>query len=232
MMLGGVICGYWATGSVGIATNPVRTMTMDSTAAKIGRLMKKRENTAYAQSGQRELVTRPAFLARWSCGSPFLWRRQESPGGGIAWRWSPGFSRLKPGLQRQTVPPAGASFHSLQFQSRVGPLPRHLDFRRRDLILWADALEVVENHAVVRLKVRFDDHQPGLFAVRPRQRRPHIHEFAHDFVVVVHDEEELTRLVRPQCGFRHAQHVAFGAHAHPRANEHPGHHLVRRGVRK
>src|SRR5579884_3756245 len=45
-MIGGVICGYWATGSDWIDTAPARVMTIDSTAAKIGRSMKKRENTA------------------------------------------------------------------------------------------------------------------------------------------------------------------------------------------
>src|ERR1019366_1883238 len=44
MMLGGVICGYCAIGSVQTATAPANVMTMDSTAAKIGRSMKKREN--------------------------------------------------------------------------------------------------------------------------------------------------------------------------------------------
>jgi hypothetical protein len=43
MMLGGVICGYWATGKVRTATAPARVMTMDSTEAKIGLSMKKCE---------------------------------------------------------------------------------------------------------------------------------------------------------------------------------------------
>ena len=43
-MLGGVICGYCAMGSVQTAMPPANVMTMDSTAAKIGRSMKKREN--------------------------------------------------------------------------------------------------------------------------------------------------------------------------------------------
>src|SRR5947208_1569734 len=45
MMLGGVICGYCASGSVKRATPPASVMTMESTEAKIGRSMKKRENT-------------------------------------------------------------------------------------------------------------------------------------------------------------------------------------------
>ena len=44
--VGGVISGYWATGSVKTATAPASVMTIDSTAAKIGRSMKKRENIA------------------------------------------------------------------------------------------------------------------------------------------------------------------------------------------
>src|SRR5262245_53970568 len=41
--VGGVIGGYCATGSVSRASPPPRVMTMDRTAAKIGRSMKKRE---------------------------------------------------------------------------------------------------------------------------------------------------------------------------------------------
>jgi hypothetical protein len=44
MMLGGVIWGYWATGRLTTATAPAKVMTIDSTEAKIGRLMKKCEN--------------------------------------------------------------------------------------------------------------------------------------------------------------------------------------------
>src|SRR5207248_6755001 len=44
MMLGGVIGGYCASGRLRAATAPARVMTIDSTAAKIGRLMKKCEN--------------------------------------------------------------------------------------------------------------------------------------------------------------------------------------------
>ena len=40
---GGVIGGYWAIGKEDSAIPPVRVMKMDSTAAKIGRSMKKRE---------------------------------------------------------------------------------------------------------------------------------------------------------------------------------------------
>src|SRR5262249_39586084 len=42
--VGGAISGYWAIGSVNRAMPPPSTMTIDSTEAKIGRLMKKREN--------------------------------------------------------------------------------------------------------------------------------------------------------------------------------------------
>src|SRR5262245_45767896 len=43
--VGGVISGYCATGRVNSAMLPPRTMTIDSTEAKIGRLMKNLENT-------------------------------------------------------------------------------------------------------------------------------------------------------------------------------------------
>src|SRR5207244_11729419 len=46
--VGGAISGYWAIGSVNNAMLPPSVMTMDSTEAKIGRLMKKRENTSIA----------------------------------------------------------------------------------------------------------------------------------------------------------------------------------------
>src|SRR5437762_2995630 len=45
-MLGGVIGGYCASGRLTAATAPARVMTMDSTAAKIGRSIKKCENMA------------------------------------------------------------------------------------------------------------------------------------------------------------------------------------------
>src|SRR3954454_14994634 len=44
MMDGGAIGGYWATGRRRAATPPARVMTIESTAAKIGRRMKKCEN--------------------------------------------------------------------------------------------------------------------------------------------------------------------------------------------
>src|SRR4051812_36369111 len=44
--VGGVISGYCVTGSRTTKIPPARVMTIDSTEAKMGRLMKKRENTA------------------------------------------------------------------------------------------------------------------------------------------------------------------------------------------
>ena len=41
--VGGVICGYWATGSPMIATAPISMVMIAMTLAKIGRSMKKRE---------------------------------------------------------------------------------------------------------------------------------------------------------------------------------------------
>src|SRR5436305_10433789 len=43
--VGGAISGYWAIGRVNRAMLPPSTTTIDSTEAKIGLLMKKRENT-------------------------------------------------------------------------------------------------------------------------------------------------------------------------------------------
>src|SRR4051812_39590947 len=46
-MVGGVMAGYCATGRVKTEMTPASVMTMDSTAAKIGRSMKNRENTEF-----------------------------------------------------------------------------------------------------------------------------------------------------------------------------------------
>src|SRR5262245_34272523 len=56
-MLGGVICGYWASGRVQTATPPARVMTSDSTVAKMGLSMKKRENPPHSVV---RAVTKPA----------------------------------------------------------------------------------------------------------------------------------------------------------------------------
>jgi len=44
--VGGVISGYWATGSTKRDTMPAIVITIDSTAAKIGRSMKRNETTS------------------------------------------------------------------------------------------------------------------------------------------------------------------------------------------
>ena len=44
---GGAISGYCAIGSARIAARPASTMKIESTAAKIGRSMKKRESTCW-----------------------------------------------------------------------------------------------------------------------------------------------------------------------------------------
>src|SRR5579859_4317640 len=56
--VGGAISGYCASGNVNSAMVPPNTMTIDSTEAKIGRLMKKLENTtqplfSFATDGTR-----------------------------------------------------------------------------------------------------------------------------------------------------------------------------------
>jgi hypothetical protein len=68
MMLGGVIRGYCATGRVNTATAPVNVMTMDRTAAKIGRSMKKRENNAghpLQEERQKENGKRQRAKGKW-----------------------------------------------------------------------------------------------------------------------------------------------------------------------
>src|SRR5579864_1829783 len=49
-MIGGAICGYCATGNVGKATAPMRTMMIASTDATIGRRMKNWLNMRHLQS--------------------------------------------------------------------------------------------------------------------------------------------------------------------------------------
>jgi len=49
--VGGAISGYCATGSVHMAIPPATVMMIDNTEAKIGRWMKKRENTVRPQFG-------------------------------------------------------------------------------------------------------------------------------------------------------------------------------------
>src|SRR5262245_17192051 len=50
-MVGGTTSGYWATGSSNHATMPRMIVTIESTAAKIGRSMKKRASTSAAPGG-------------------------------------------------------------------------------------------------------------------------------------------------------------------------------------
>src|SRR5258706_14195241 len=71
---GGAISGYCAIGSERIADKPAITKKIDSTAAKIGRSMKKRENMAapYLALGLfAPLAAAPAGAARAGCtGAP------------------------------------------------------------------------------------------------------------------------------------------------------------------
>src|SRR5947199_1380959 len=59
---GGVIGGYWASGSQNSAIAPVRVMTMLSTEAKIGRSMKKCEIMVGAPSALLVLARRRGLL--------------------------------------------------------------------------------------------------------------------------------------------------------------------------
>ena len=65
-MVGGVISGYWATGSVNSAIAPSSTIMSDSTEAKIGRRMKKWENFTAGVLGC-------GFTAGAAAGSFGLW---------------------------------------------------------------------------------------------------------------------------------------------------------------
>ncbi len=69
--VGGAISGYWATGRNQTAMPPASVITIDSTEAKIGRKMKKRENTRHlpdcvrnlpgeARTARRPLANEPA----------------------------------------------------------------------------------------------------------------------------------------------------------------------------
>src|SRR5579864_9141567 len=58
--VGGVISGYWAMGRLKTEIPPARTTMIDSTEAKIGRSMKKRENMNYL-SGRLRLSGKDAL---------------------------------------------------------------------------------------------------------------------------------------------------------------------------
>src|SRR5271157_1186902 len=55
--VGGVISGYWAMGNTHTAIPPASVMTIDSTEAKIGRWMKKRENMGEVVGCQLSVVS-------------------------------------------------------------------------------------------------------------------------------------------------------------------------------
>ncbi len=72
-MLGGVICGYCAIGSVQTATPPVSTMMMDTTVAKIGRSMKKRENKVRPPHRESGFAGQESgSLGSWFLGGPLI----------------------------------------------------------------------------------------------------------------------------------------------------------------
>src|SRR3954453_10945117 len=71
--VGGVISGYWATGSLTTDTSPASVMTMEITDARMGRLMKTLESTAVL----RELSgTRAGSPARFRGAALRLQHRQ------------------------------------------------------------------------------------------------------------------------------------------------------------
>src|SRR4029077_7640163 len=51
--VGGAISGYWAIGKVNRALPPPKVITIERTEAKIGRLIKKRENTVTSPGSYR-----------------------------------------------------------------------------------------------------------------------------------------------------------------------------------
>src|SRR5512135_322927 len=56
-----MIVGYCSIGRARIATSPASTMMIETTAAKTGRSMKKRENTRFSPDGERD-VDAPRLL--------------------------------------------------------------------------------------------------------------------------------------------------------------------------
>src|SRR5207247_8068248 len=95
MMLGGVIWGYWATGSEIPATAPARVMTIDNTEAKIGRSIKKCENMPVAL---RPSVGPGRRLRRFF---PLVRAQQPGQGGSRRLGWA-----LQLGLNFRTSPDA------------------------------------------------------------------------------------------------------------------------------
>src|SRR5262249_11762769 len=86
--VGGVISGYCAIGNARYAITPARKTTIDSTEAKIGRLIKKLENTAVSLLGCPLSVVRRVERVR-RVGRVFeahrtvslLWQRARRIGG-------------------------------------------------------------------------------------------------------------------------------------------------------
>src|SRR5712671_7285111 len=76
-MIGGAISGYWATGRRKNDTAPTITNTIDITAAKIGRSMKKCEMR----------IALPHSVLAWEAvGSALAWGEPGIGAGGGAWR--------------------------------------------------------------------------------------------------------------------------------------------------
>src|SRR5512135_46932 len=121
--IGGEICGYWATGSVNSAIPPARVMTIDSTEAKIGRSMKKREITADPPEGpgsrpipgpgRRTAGQEPRPGAALATDSP----RPHPPGGVLVWGGAAGY-----GLRPVSAPDGAAGpFPMSAAGAAVGP---------------------------------------------------------------------------------------------------------------
>src|SRR5262249_6695737 len=75
---GGEIGGYWAVGNVNTAIAPASVMTMDSTVAKIGRSMKKRDIMTPSGGKSEIRISKSETNSKLECSKPGV--RSQRPG--------------------------------------------------------------------------------------------------------------------------------------------------------
>src|SRR5579884_1515741 len=193
MMLGGVIGGYCANGRLKSATAPARVMTIDSTAAKIGRSMKKWESITAPQRAT-------AILQSFNPTSPERQRRAEAPVAG-----APGLldelstlsSSPAPRFLFQTrhlfeggssrggggwVCDLGCLIFLQNLRQRRGRRLRRFFHFRLHHSARSNALHAADNHALAVLDPLFDDTQ-SLKRLAKLHRA--VLDFVHLFALVV-----------------------------------------------
>src|SRR5271157_755360 len=167
---GGVIRGYWAMGSAKRAIPPIKVMTMDSTAAKIGRSMKNRAIMARARSALG-LVLRRRRRPSWLVGGRGRLRRGRLRRGRLRRGW----------LRRDSI------------TSRVPAERRHGPLLGVDRHAGPDLLQAGHDDPFIGLK-SFSDHAQSIVLERGRGDPAVL-----DLVRLVSNVDELDSLVRADC---------------------------------